>query len=66
MKSSIPQYDQFLELSMKIVFNKLRSDVLNYLIHKQISLTGTELRFIRKHIEMTTTVFGKVCGVTHA
>jgi DNA-binding transcriptional regulator YiaG len=55
----------FGEWVIDINFNKLRSKVLNYLIHKPTHLTGAELRFIRKHLEMTTTEFGKVCGVSH-
>src|ERR1700733_11782329 len=53
------------EWVIDIDFNKLRHQVLNYLIHKKTNLTGAELRFIRKHLEMTTTEFGIVCGVTH-
>lgn len=53
------------EWVIDIDFNKLRSDVLNYLIHKPTGLTGAELRFIRKHLEMTTTEFGKVFAVSH-
>lgn len=56
----------FGEWIIDLNFNKLRSDVLNSLIHKQSNLTGEELRFIRKYFEMTTNEFGKVCGVTHA
>ncbi|MFI5344567.1 MAG: helix-turn-helix domain-containing protein [Chlamydiales bacterium] len=60
-----PLRKSFGEWVIDIDFNKLRRDVLNYLLHKHASLTGAELRFIRKHLEMTTTEFGKVCGVTH-
>jgi DNA-binding transcriptional regulator YiaG len=61
-----PMRKVFGEWVVDINFNKLRNDVLNYLIHKPTGLTGAELRFIRKHFEMTTTEFGKACGVTHA
>lgn len=60
-----PMRKAFGEWIIDINFNKLRKDVLNYLIHKPTGLTGAELRFIRKHFEMTTTEFGKICGVTH-
>lgn len=60
-----PLRKAFGEWVIDIDFNKLRRNVLNYLIHKQTNLTGPELRFIRKHLEMTTTEFGKVCGTSH-
>jgi DNA-binding transcriptional regulator YiaG len=60
-----PLRKSFGEWIIDIDFNKLRSDVLNHLVHKQTNLTGAELRFIRKHLEMTTAEFGKVFGVTH-
>jgi DNA-binding transcriptional regulator YiaG len=62
---NVPLRKVFGEWVIDINFNKLRSDVLNYLIHKPTGLTGPELRFIRKYFEMTTTEFGKACGVTH-
>lgn len=55
----------FGEWVIDINFNKLRTEVMNFLIHKQTALTGEELRFIRKHLEMTTTEFGKALGVSH-
>ncbi|MCE2982338.1 MAG: hypothetical protein LW832_02110 [Parachlamydia sp.] len=60
-----PLRKAFGEWVIDIDFNKLRKDALNYLIHKQTNLTGAELRFIRKYLEMTTTEFGKICGATH-
>ena len=53
------------EWVINIDFNKLRNKALHLLIHKPTSLTANEMRFIRKHLEMTTTEFGKVLGVTH-
>jgi len=40
-----PLRKAFGEWVLDIVFNKLRKDALNYLIHKQTNLTGAELRF---------------------
>lgn len=60
-----PLRKAFGEWVIDINFNKLRKNVLNSLIHKQSNLKGQELRFIRKHFEMTTKEFGKVFGVTH-
>jgi DNA-binding transcriptional regulator YiaG len=60
-----PLRKSFGEWVIDIDFNKLRKNVLNFLIHKHSRLTGEELRFIRKHFEMTMTEFGKVFGVTH-
>ncbi len=50
---------------LDINMNKLMLLVLREIIHKPIALTGDELRYIRKHLEMTTTEFGKLFGVTH-
>lgn len=48
-----------------INMNKLMLLILRELIHKPTALTGDELRYIRKHLEMTTTEFGKTFGVSH-
>ena len=53
------------EWVIDIDFDKLRSAALNFLIHKPTSLTADEMRFIRKHLGMTTTEFGKALGVSH-
>jgi DNA-binding transcriptional regulator YiaG len=53
------------EWVIDINFNKLRKAALNFLIHKPTALTAGEINFIREHLEMTTTEFGKVLGVTH-
>lgn len=54
------------EWVLDINFKKLQHFVLKSLIHKLIPLSGSELRFIRKFLEMTTTDFGKLFGVSHA
>jgi DNA-binding transcriptional regulator YiaG len=53
--------DWFLDIDL----NKLQKELLNALIHKNVSLNGNEIRFIRKYFEMTTTEFGDLLGVTH-
>jgi DNA-binding transcriptional regulator YiaG len=55
----------FGEWALDINFKNLQNDVLHALIHKPMPLNGQELRFIRKFLEMTTTKFGKLFGVTH-
>lgn len=55
----------FGEWALDINFNKLQERVLQILIHKSVPLTGEELRFIRKFLEMPTSSFGKLFGVSH-
>lgn len=62
----VPLRKSFGEWVLDINLNQLQSDVLFYLIHKKAGLTGSEVRFIRKYLEMTTTEFAKAFGVTHA
>lgn len=50
---------------LDINLNRLQIQVLKLLIQQQIPLQARELRFIRKYLEMTTTAFGEVFGVTH-
>lgn len=49
-----------------IDMQKLETVVLFALIHKPASLTGNELRFMRKVLELNATDFGRLFGVTHA
>jgi DNA-binding transcriptional regulator YiaG len=44
----------------------LQRFVFQGLIHKPHPLTGKELRFMRKFLEMSTTEFGEKLGVSHA
>jgi DNA-binding transcriptional regulator YiaG len=44
----------------------LQRFVFQGLISKPYPLTGKELRFMRKFLEMTTTEFGEKLGVSHA
>jgi|GEM_PF-2736032 len=46
--------------------NKLQLTVLRSLVYKPSALAGEELKFIRKYLNLTTTVFGKIFGVSHA
>lgn len=46
-------------------FAVLEKAVLKLLIQKPIPLTGAEIRFIRKYLQLTTKEFGKLCGVSH-
>lgn len=48
-----------------INMNKLMHVVLEAIIHKPIALTGSELRYIRKFLEMTMSEFGETFGVSH-
>ena len=54
------------EWVLDINLGKLQRDILHALVYKPHPLTAAEVRFIRKHFELTTTVFGKAFGVTHA
>jgi DNA-binding transcriptional regulator YiaG len=48
-----------------INYNDLQKSVLLLLCHKKDPLTGQELKFIRKYLEMTTTEFGNEFGCSH-
>lgn len=60
-----PMKKVFGEWVLDINLSKLQIDMLKELIHKPVPLTGLELRFIRKFLEMSTTDFGKLVGVSH-
>lgn len=53
------------EWCIDINMNRLMRIVLEAIIHKSSSLTGDELRYIRKHLQMSMAEFGKIFGVTH-
>lgn len=53
------------EWVIDIDFEALEKAIVRILIHKKTPLIGPELRFIRKFLEMTTTEFGKLFGVSH-
>lgn len=60
-----PMKKVFGEWVLDINLAKLQSDLLKELIYKPVPLTGPELRFIRKFLELSTTAFGKLVGVSH-
>lgn len=51
--------------AMDISYKKLFNIVLEDLINKPALLSPAELKFIRKYLEMTTTEFANLLGVTH-
>lgn len=62
-----------IDAPMKKIFGKwfidinladLQINALNALIHKPNSLSGAEIRFIRKYFEMTQESFGKIFNTT--
>ena len=53
------------EWVMDIDMNKFQLFIFHGLIHKPSRLTGCELKFLRKFLEMTTQDLGKKLGVTH-
>ncbi|MBS0623010.1 MAG: hypothetical protein JSS62_00125 [Verrucomicrobia bacterium] len=50
---------------LDIDMHKLQISVLKFLIFKATPLTGSQLRFMRKFLKLTTTDFAKKLGVTH-
>lgn len=60
-----PMKKIFGEWVLDINLDKFQADMLKALIHKPVPLTGSELRFIRKSLELSTTAFGKMFGVSH-
>lgn len=53
------------EWVLDIDFEKLQLAVLRCILEKPAPLNGDELKFIRGYLEMTTTEFGRIFGVTH-
>ncbi len=54
------------EWIIDIDMNKLQLFVLNGLIHKPYPLTGSEIRFMRKFLGISTTEFGENLGLSHS
>lgn len=54
------------EWVIDIDMNKLQTFVFKALIHKPFRLSGKEIKFMRKFVDMTTTELGKKLGFTHA
>jgi DNA-binding transcriptional regulator YiaG len=53
------------EWVMDVDMNKFQLFIFNSLIHKPSRLTGNELKFMRKFLELTTQELGKKLGVSH-
>ena len=62
---NVPMKKIFGEWFLDINLSKLQKSILNELVRKITPLMGAEIRFIRKHFEMTTTEFGHLFGSTH-
>ncbi len=62
---NVPMRKMVGEWVLDIDFEELQSTVLYCLLEKPAPLNGDELKFIRKYLEMTTTEFGKIFGVSH-
>ncbi|HSW87228.1 MAG TPA: hypothetical protein VLG49_07015 [Rhabdochlamydiaceae bacterium] len=62
---NVPMKKMAGEWVFDINFNKLQLTVFYCLLRKPAPLTGGELKFIRKFLNMTTTDFGKIFGVSH-
>lgn len=62
---NVPMKKVLGEWAIDIDFNKLQLVVLHCLLYKRAPLTGPELRYIRKFLEMSMVDFGKIFGVTH-
>ena len=60
-----PMRKIFGEWALDINLDQLQIDMVKLLIKKPVPLTGSELKFLRKFLEMSTTDFGKLVGVTH-
>lgn len=54
------------EWVLDIDMNVLQIFVFKGLIHKPYPLSGRELKFMRKFLQMSSTEFGKKLGVSHA
>ena len=64
--SDVPMMKTRGEWTPDIDYNKLQEEVLISLAKKAQSLTGNELRFIRKYFRRTLEAFGQDFGVSHA
>ncbi len=62
---NVPMKKVFGEWVIDIDLTKLQLTVLRALLHKPVSLSGKELRFIRKFLNLSTTEFGEIFGVSH-
>jgi DNA-binding XRE family transcriptional regulator len=62
---NVPMRKMAGEWVLDVDFDQLQLTVLCGLLEKPALLNGDELKFIRKYLDMSTTEFGKIFGVTH-
>lgn len=63
---NVPVRTVFGETVLDINLARLQERVFYVLLHKPSSLSGDELKYIRKYLKMTKTDFGKMVGVSYA
>lgn len=61
----VPMKKVFGEWIMDIDMNQFQLFIFNSLVHKTSRITGKELKFMRKFLDLSTTELGKRIGVTH-
>lgn len=62
---NVPMRKMVGEWVIDVDFDALEKAILRLLIRKSAPLSGVELRFIRKYLQMSTTEFGELFGVSH-
>ena len=62
---NVPMKKVFGEWFIDINLETLQRVILEAVIHKPSALTGSEIRYIRKYMEMPTKGFGELFGVSH-
>jgi DNA-binding transcriptional regulator YiaG len=63
---SVPMKKMLGDWVMDIDMTELQIIVLKALVYKPAQLSNNELRFIRHFLQLNTTEFGKIFGVTHS
>lgn len=64
--TDVPMKKVLGEWVIDINMNELQKVVFEGLIHKPFPLTGKEIRFMRKFLELSTVDFAKKLGISHA
>ena len=62
---NVPMRKMVGEWVLDVDFDQLQLTVLCGLLEKPALLNGDELKFIRKYLDLSTTEFGKIFGVSH-
>ena len=62
---NVPMRKMAGEWVIDVDFDQLQLAALCCLLEKPAPMNGDELKFIRKYLEMTTTEFGRIFGVSH-